>query len=294
MAAARAREPEPTAARGDARTTPLAGALARRALAVPARPPPTGRAAAARLRARLGRGRGAVAVDDAGLRPADLHERRDAIRRAAAACARAERDGRLPADLRRAPRLALAIGRPALRRLGGLPVRARQRRAGGNREGRAHARGVRRERARTPRRRERAGRGGRPLVGRELRRGPGPVVARGAAAVDPPRFTERARPGGACLSRRPAGLGRSLRRRRAPARRARSRRRARVARRRPPRHGGARAAPLVGRGAEPVPARGRVGGRDGGDERRLPHGRGARPSAPRQRGAGADRGREST
>ena len=61
----------------------------------------------------------------------------------------------------------------------------------------ADAGGVRRQRPRAPRRAERARRRRRPLVGRELRRGPGPVVARRAAALDPPRVADRARRRGA-------------------------------------------------------------------------------------------------
>ena len=62
------------------------------------------------------RGRGAGALDDAGLRQAAVHERRDAVRRPAAERARAERDRHLPPHVHAAARLAAPPRRPALRR----------------------------------------------------------------------------------------------------------------------------------------------------------------------------------
>ncbi len=101
---------------------------------------PTRRRGPRRHRAALGRARGWREVrgpgplDDAGLRPAPLHERRDALRRAsAAACPsttrRASTGGAftLPRGWRR------ATCRPAVRRRRGGAVRARQRRAGRDR-----------------------------------------------------------------------------------------------------------------------------------------------------------------
>ena len=62
---------------------------ARRRLGVPTRRAPEEAAGALAPGPRLEHGRGAVPLDDAGLRPAALHERRDAVRRAAAARPRA-------------------------------------------------------------------------------------------------------------------------------------------------------------------------------------------------------------
>ena len=85
--------------------------------------------------------------------------------------------GDLPPPVRAAGGRA---GGAALRRQRGSAVRRAQRRAGRHPQGRPHAGRVRRDRA--PGGRQRARVRGRPVVGRELRRGPGPVVARRPAA----------------------------------------------------------------------------------------------------------------
>ena len=108
--------------------------------------------------------------------------------------------GHLPAVLRDPARLGRAARRARLRRRRGRAARAGERRAGRDRQGLAHARRVRRHRPRPPQRPQRARRRRRPLVGRELRRGPGPVVARRASratsasrreGVDPRRVRPR-------------------------------------------------------------------------------------------------------
>ena len=66
----------------------------------------------------------------------------------------------------------------ALRWRGGGAARAAERPAGRHRQGCPHPGGVRRDRARTPRRHERGRRGRRSLVRCQLRRGSGSVVAR--------------------------------------------------------------------------------------------------------------------
>ena len=70
-----------------------------------------------------------------------------------------------------------ATRRARLRRRRGRAARPAERTPGRHREGLAHACRVRRHRPRPPRRPQRARRRRRTLVGRELRRGPGPVVA---------------------------------------------------------------------------------------------------------------------
>ncbi len=91
-----------------------------------------------------------------------------------------EPDRHLPAPLRAAgpdgERVVLHFGGSR-----GGAVRRAQRRAGRHPQGRAHARRVRRD-ASSLGGRQRAGLRGRPVVRRELHRGPGPVVARRPAA----------------------------------------------------------------------------------------------------------------
>ena len=230
-------------------------------------------------------------LDDAGLRPAALHERRDAVSEPAAERARAERDGHLPAGIHDPPRLALAPCRPPLRRRRGRALRARERRAGRDREGLAHAGGVRHQRPRPPRRPERARRRRRPLVGRELRRRPGPVVARWAAALHPSRLADGARRRGARRDRRAVHRDRRARRGTRPGR-TRTRRSEGRTGERSVRRRGARAAIVVGGGAGALHARAQRRGRDRLDLVRLPARRDSRPSAARQRRARADRRRQ--
>ena len=92
---------------------------ARRALGLPARRPgPRMRRGRSPTAARLGRGRGARALDDAGVRQArTTRTSGDAVRQPAADGARAERDGHLPAHVHGAAGLALAARRAPLRRL---------------------------------------------------------------------------------------------------------------------------------------------------------------------------------
>ena len=104
-------EPEPRAGERDARSaTARCRSTGRGSFALVARPED------APARRRLERGRGAGPVDDAGLRRAAVHEREDAVRRAAADGARREPDRRLPAPVRGPGRVARPPRRAALRR----------------------------------------------------------------------------------------------------------------------------------------------------------------------------------
>ena len=175
-------EPQPAAAAGDARRA------APRASAAPRRPWEFRLARAARggrrarsPGARLGHGRGAGPLDDAGLRQAALHERRHAVRRSTAARSRAEPDRHLPAHVLgparvEARRVVLGFGGAE----GALYVLVNGKPVGIAKDARTPAE-FDITRGRPPRRAERARRRRRPLVRRELRRGPGPVVARRAA-----------------------------------------------------------------------------------------------------------------
>ena len=135
-------EPEPAACPGDARLVSDAGGRGR---ARPARTPwrrsldgawdfrlvdrPARGGEPRPGRARLGPGRRARPVDDAGVRAAALHERRDAVPRASAARAGGEPDRDLPPAVHRSARLARSPRRPRLRRRRGRAPRARERRA---------------------------------------------------------------------------------------------------------------------------------------------------------------------
>ena len=122
---------------------------ARRRLGVPARRRgPRTRPRALSRRARLARGRGAGPLDDAGLRQAALHERRDAVHGPAAdTCPSRTRPGSTGARSRSPAAGARAPRRAPLRRRRGRALRAGERRAGRDREGLAHAGRVRRQRA---------------------------------------------------------------------------------------------------------------------------------------------------
>ena len=159
--------------------------LARRPLALPRRREPRGGAGRLRgaglRRRRVADDRRAGRVDAPGLRPPALHERRDAVRRGAARRSRAEPDGPVPRALRAPGRLGGAARRARVRRGRERPLRVRERPRGRALEGLAPPGRVRRD-GRAPAGRERRRRRGRALVGRELDRGPGPVVARGPHA----------------------------------------------------------------------------------------------------------------
>ena len=142
----------------------------------------------------LGRGRRPRALDDAGVRPPDLHERADALpRRPAGGARRTTRPGSTARRFRcrrrgRAAAIVLHVG--AADSVLHVWVNGH---AVGHQQGLAPRGRVRRHRARAQGR-EPAGADGRPVVRRELRRGPGPVVAR----RDRPR---------ACTSPRPTPAG---------------------------------------------------------------------------------------
>ena len=118
-------------------------------------------------------------LDDAGVRPADLHERRDAVpRRSPRTCPRTTRPA-VPHDLRGAGELARPARRAPHRRRRERAARVGERRRARHQQGLAARGRVRRHRARSHRRTQRAGRRGRAVVGCLVRRGPGSVVARG-------------------------------------------------------------------------------------------------------------------
>ena len=153
-----------------------------------------------------------------------------------------------------------------------------------------HAGGVRRQRPRAPRRAERARRRRRALVGRELRRGSGPVVAGRAVALDPPRLAERARRRG-CDADMQRAVHRARRRGRRPTARRGRRASSRRGRSRTERSTVQCAGRGCGRPRSPRSTRSscRARRRDRLDVGRLPARRDARPQAARQRRAGADR-----
>ena len=221
--------------------------------------------------------RGAEPLDDARRRAAPLHQRRDAVRHVTARRARAQPDGAVPPRLPAPARLGGPEGRAPLRRRRGGAPRPRERPArSGSPRTRAPPPSSTSPTSSTPRGRIEVLGGGRPLVRRELRRGPGPVVARGHLPRGAPLrdrddpHRRRARPRGARrrLPRRDArgrrdggGPGRRRRvARGAPARSAREdgpgrAARARRVRRQTLRAAGPRASPLVGGGPGALHAR---------------------------------------
>ena len=161
--------------------------VARRHVAVHARRPARRRArrihrAGLRRRRVVRRGRAGL-LDDAGLRPADLHERDHAVRRVPAERSRAEPDWLLPHHLRRPGRVDRPARRVAHGRRRQRAAAVGQRHRGRHQQGLAPRSRVRHHRARPLRRAEPARRAGRAVVRCVVRRGPGPVVARGP----PPR-----------------------------------------------------------------------------------------------------------
>ena len=186
--------PFPTPSSRPPSTGPLAlASVARRRLGVPARRPPGRRLRRRPVDARAG-GRSTCRASGR----CSAYERPHYTNvvmpfdDAAAARARAQPDRASTAASFPLPRgWRGPASRARLRRRRGRAPRARERRAGRARQGRPNARRVRRHRPRSTRRAERARRRRRPLVRRELRRGPGPVVARGHL----PRGATSTRPG---------------------------------------------------------------------------------------------------
>ena len=174
---------------------------ARWPLALPAAP-----IARRRRRRGLGRGAGPERLDDVGhLGPAPLHERPDAVRRSAADRPRAQPDGDLRTRVRGAGRLGEPACRAQRRRRRERPHRRAQRRGDRGRQGRAPRLRVRPDRS-TPAGSEHPPAARREVVRRDVRGGPGRVVARRDHPVGVP-----VRDGGGPPRRHP-GHGRSRRR----------------------------------------------------------------------------------
>ena len=170
------------------------GAFPRRPLAVLARRESCARARVVHgtraRRHRMGRGRRTRALDDAGPRPAHLHQRADAVPGHAARCPDANPTGLYRTTFSIPRAWARAADRAARRRGRQRGARLGEREPGRDQQG-LPARGrVRRDRARDGRV-EHARADGRALVGRELRGGSGSVVARGHR---PQRHADRDRP----------------------------------------------------------------------------------------------------
>ena len=125
--------------------------VARRGMGVPPGRPSRPGTRGGRACGWLAGGRGAEPLDDARRRVSALHERRDAVRHAAPARARAQSDGALPPRVHPAARMGQAPCRAAFRRRRRGAPRGRQRTAGGARQGRANPCRVRRHRPRRPR-----------------------------------------------------------------------------------------------------------------------------------------------
>ncbi len=174
----------------------------------------------------MARDRGAGLLDAAGhVGPAALHQRPDAVPGPAARDPRGQPDRALRADVRAAGGLGRPARRPPRRGGGERAAGARQRPGRRDQQGLAPCRRVRHHRA-GPGWRQRCPSDRRQVVRRDLRRGPGPVVARrdhplGRAVRHRPRPPRRRR-GDRGSRRRPddrhARADRRCRLRRSPAR----------------------------------------------------------------------------
>ena len=151
------------------------------ALAELARRRARGLRAAGVRRRRVGEGGGPGLLDDAAGRsgrPPHLHERDDAVPSAPAVRARGQSDRFVPLPLSRCPaRLAGPARRVARGRRRERAVRLGERTRGRHEQGQPARGRVRRHRTRGVGPAQHAARDGGPLVGRELRGRPGPVVA---------------------------------------------------------------------------------------------------------------------